>query len=387
MTRALAALAFLALPALGDDKPKAESPAEKLAAIKKQHEEADAAVRKEVQALPETPEGIKKAGELFKAFGKGQSDRFAAVVEIAKADPKSDLALTALEWVLTIPSSYHLPAGVAAMKLATEHHASNPKIGKTIAWLGYYPPHPDLDKERAAVAQALIRAVAEKNPDKNARGQAMMALAWEAGRRFAVGEYKRSPDSEKLAAEAEKAFEVIIKDYANCPRLMRDGHGTLGERAEQELYELRYLRIGKTAPEIAAEGVDGAKFKLSDHRGKVTVVVFWASWCGPCMAMVPHEREMVEKFKDRVFILIGVNGDGDRAKAKETMIKEKMTWPSFWNGNKGGDGPISKAWNVHGWPTIYVLDAKGVIRFKNVIGKELDKAVEELLKEMETKKK
>src|SRR4029077_8417481 len=114
---ALAAMAFLALPVLADDKPKAESPAEKLAAIKKTHEEADAAVRKELQALPETPEGMKKAEELFKAFGKGQSDRFAAAVEIAKADPKSDLALTALEWVLTIPSSYHLQASVSAMKL------------------------------------------------------------------------------------------------------------------------------------------------------------------------------------------------------------------------------------------------------------------------------
>ena len=386
MTRALAALAFLVFSVSADDKPKVESPAEKLAAIKKQHEEAEAAARKELQKLPETPEGIKKAEELFKAFGKEQNDRLAAAVEIAKADPKSDLALTALEWVLTIPSSYHLPAGVSAMKLATEHQASNPKIGKTIAWLGYYPPHPDLDKERAEVGRCSIREVAEKNPDKNARGQAVMALAWGAGRKFAIAEYKRTPDTDKLAAEAEKAFEAVVKDYADCPRMMREGQPRLARRPSRSCSNYAICELAKPPPTLRPKALTVAKFKLTDHRGKVTVVNFWASWCGPCMAMVPHEREMVERFKDKPFVLIGVNGDDTREKAKEVMAKEKMTWPSFWNGPKDDDKAISRAWNVRGWPTIYVLDPKGVIRFKNVVAKELDKAVEELLKEMEEKK-
>jgi thiol-disulfide isomerase/thioredoxin len=167
---------------------------------------------------------------------------------------------------------------------------------------------------------------------------------------------------------------------------MREGQRTLGEEAKQELYELKFLRVGKTAPDVEGDAVEGAKFKLSDHRGKVVLVNFWASWCGPCMAMVPHEREMVAKFKDRPFVIVGVNGDDDRAKAKEVMEKEKMTWPSFWNGDKGPDGPLSRAWNVRGWPTIYVLDAKGVIRAKDLRGKELEAAVEELLKETEGKK-
>ncbi len=59
-----------------------------------------------------------------------------------------------------------------------------------------------------------------------------------------------------------------------------------------------------------------------------------------------------------------MNGDETREKAKEVMVKEKMTWPSFWNGPRDDEKAISKAWNVRGWPTIYVLDAKGVIRYK-----------------------
>lgn len=101
--------------------------------------------------------------------------------------------------------------------------------------------------------------------------------------------------------------------------------------------------------------------------------------------MYPHERSLVEKLKDKPFALIGVNSDTDKAKLKVRMEKEKITWRSFWNGPEGTSGPISKTWNVHGWPTIYVLDHKGVIRYKNVRDERMEKAVEELLKEAEKK--
>jgi hypothetical protein len=102
--------------------------------------------------------------------------------------------------------------------------------------------------------------------------------------------------------------------------------------------------------------------------------------------MYPHERSLVEKLKGQPFALIGVNSDRDKAKLKTRMEKEKITWRSFWNGPQGTSGPISNAWNVHAWPTIYVLDAKGVIRYKNVRGGAMEEAVEKLLKETETAK-
>ena len=103
--------------------------------------------------------------------------------------------------------------------------------------------------------------------------------------------------------------------------------------------------------------------------------------------MYPHERSLVKKLQDKPFALIGVNSDIDKAELKERMAKEKITWRSFWNGPKGTDGPISHAWNVRGWPTVYVLDAKGVIRFKGLREESLEKAVEELLREREAAKK
>ena len=98
--------------------------------------------------------------------------------------------------------------------------------------------------------------------------------------------------------------------------------------------------------------------------------------------MYPHERSLVKRLEGKPFALIGVNSDPDKDKLKERMTKEQITWRSFWNGPKGPDGPISHAWNVRGWPTIYVLDAKGTIRFKGVRGEAMDKAVDELLKEI-----
>ena len=78
--------------------------------------------------------------------------------------------------------------------------------------------------------------------------------------------------------------------------------------------------------------------------------------------MYPHERSLVKALSDKPFALIGVNSDKDRDAIKEIVKEKNITWRSFWNGKRGIEGPISTKWNVSGWPTIYILDEKGVIR-------------------------
>ena len=97
--------------------------------------------------------------------------------------------------------------------------------------------------------------------------------------------------------------------------------------------------------------------------------------------MYPHERSLVKRLEDKPFALLGINSDRDRDKLKETMAKEEISWRSWWDGGST-NGPIATMWNVHGWPTVYVLDADGVIRYKNVRGERMDKAVDQLLEEM-----
>ena len=100
--------------------------------------------------------------------------------------------------------------------------------------------------------------------------------------------------------------------------------------------------------------------------------------------MYPHERSLVKSYANRPFAIIGVNSDGDREQLKQVQKDENISWRSFWDGGST-NGPIATAWNVQGWPTIYVLDQEGVIRFKNVRGEAMDHAVDSLLAKLEAK--
>ncbi len=97
--------------------------------------------------------------------------------------------------------------------------------------------------------------------------------------------------------------------------------------------------------------------------------------------MYPHERSLVKRLAGEPFALLGINSDKDREKLKGVLQEEEITWRSWWDGGST-HGPIASEWKVRGWPTIYVLDTKGVIRYKNVRGEAMDKAVDELLAEI-----
>lgn len=101
--------------------------------------------------------------------------------------------------------------------------------------------------------------------------------------------------------------------------------------------------------------------------------------------MYPHERSLVKKLADKPFVILGVNSEDSPEKLRAAMKREDITWPSFFDGG-GTDGPIATQWGVRGWPTIYVIDAKGVIQFKNVRGEQLDEAIQELLGDIEAEK-
>ena len=102
--------------------------------------------------------------------------------------------------------------------------------------------------------------------------------------------------------------------------------------------------------------------------------------------MIPHERSLVARLEDKPFALIGVNSDDDKVFYREQAKRAGVTWRSFWNGPLGTSGPIASKWGVTSWPTIYVLDHRGVIRFRGVRGADMDAAVDQLLGELEAGK-
>lgn len=247
--------------------------------------------------------------------------------------------------------------------LLLKHQSASPKLAIFCQFLaGGALPEPE----------KLLERVEKEATNPSVKGQAALALA------TFYSELTESPevpaDKKKEAmVKADAAFDKVLKNYAK----EKDIEGNnLGEQAAS----LSSLGVGKVAPEAIAKDLDGKPVKLSDHKGKVVVIDIWATWCGPCKKMIPHERKMVEKFKDKPFVLISVSGDDKPETVKEFLKKEPMPWTHWFAGSSPDS--ILRKWNVRFFPTILVLDSKGVIRYKHVRDDELEKAVAELLGEI-----
>jgi len=214
-------------------------------------------------------------------------------------------------------------------------------------------------------AKPVLETVLEQNPSQEVKGLAC----------YALGAMAFEKEGQKAAKEAEVYFARVEKEFGDVKAGRK---GTLGEMAKGSLFELRNLQVGMKAPPAESKNLKGDKVSLSDYTGKVVILDIWATWCGPCKAMIPHEREMVAKFKDKPFALVSISVDEDKKELEEFLERESMPWVHWW---EGAEAPMVKQWNVRFFPTIYVIDGKGVIRHKNIRGAELEKAIEKLIVE------
>ncbi len=143
------------------------------------------------------------------------------------------------------------------------------------------------------------------------------------------------------------------------------------------------LSKGKPAHNIRGIDADGQSFQLSDYRGKVVLLDFWATFCGPCRSMFAHERSLVQKHEGKPFVLLGVNSDPSREELQRTQEENHLNWRSWWD---GAGGPIVLQWKVEGLPTLYLIDHKGMIRWES-IGvpdlKRMDDLIDQLVQEAE----
>ncbi len=283
------------------------------------------------------------------------------IFKLVEAEPKDELSFNALSWaVQALPNM-----DGKVFELLADNWAKDAQI-KNLCVLFMQRP----TNERAA---KLLRKILDENKDKDAQGFACYLLAKRAAEKSKEGD-------KKAEEEAEKLYERVVKDFADVKVF---GRGTLGDQAKVPLFEIRHLAIGKKAPNVESKDLEGKKAQLKDYKGKVVVLDIWATWCPPCRAMIPHERAMVKKLKDKPFALISISADEEKKTLQDFLKENEMPWTHWWNGPNSG---ILKDWNVQFFPTIYVLDDEGVIRYKNVRGQELEDAVEKLLAETKDKK-
>ena len=239
---------------------------------------------------------------------------------------------------------------VEAAELIAKQYASSPEIENFCQCLGTFVAG---SQPWAGCFESHLRAILNLNKNRFVRCTASMALA-----SVVALDDKRKAEAEGLHkrflaefdGQTNYLFQMIERQY--------------GELGKIRLDEFKTRGIGMLAPEIEGVDTNGQSMKLSDYRGKVVLVSFWATWCGPCMNMIPRERELAARLEGEPFAIVGVNGDSDQAALQNAVTTQKITWRSFRDrfGRLAGKRPISDEWQVLGWPTLYLIDRGGIIR-------------------------
>jgi thiol-disulfide isomerase/thioredoxin len=143
----------------------------------------------------------------------------------------------------------------------------------------------------------------------------------------------------------------------------------------------RKLAIGTPAPELTMNTPDGKPLSLSSLQGKVVLVDFWASWCGPCRAENPNVVKAYNKYKSKGFDVFSVSLDADKDKWIAAIAKDGLVWKNHVCDFKHWQSPVVQLYNFNGIPYNVLIDKKGNIIAKNLRGEDLEKKLAEVLKQ------
>ena len=135
--------------------------------------------------------------------------------------------------------------------------------------------------------------------------------------------------------------------------------------------------INKPALDFQVTGLKGEPLSLSQYRGQVVLLDFWATWCPPCIAEMPNVKQTYAKYKNQKFEIIGISLDRSTGPLEEYIAREGLAWRQYWD-NGGG---IANMYNVRAIPSTFLIDAEGIIRRVNLRGSALEMAVAELVRE------
>ena len=169
-------------------------------------------------------------------------------------------------------------------------------------------------------------------------------------------------------AKADAVCAQIIRDFPDTKI------GRLLKLKDEGKKLAATLVAGAKFPEFAGQDLAGKPVALSSCKGKVVLIEFWDTDCGPCVAEMPNVLKTYEKYHPNGFDIIGVSLDADKAKLERFVTDHKMAWPQLFDG-QGFDGGLPVKFGVSAIPITYLLDGKGEIIARELRGDGLEKAV------------
>jgi Peroxiredoxin len=315
--------------------------------------------------------------------------------------PPGTLFLTVEQWDQAVKQCSDAEEYAARFLALAKAHPRSATAGEAVAVIiAYFPEtsvckeaveifsrdYPDrfADQWRGLIQPAApygdyyFRAIAEKSPNREMRGQAL----------FARARFRQAVMHDN--ATAEKLLEEVVAQFADI-KVSNDSSATLGELAKDDLANLRStnvfeesLRAGQKVPHFDATTTEGRAVQIPDgYKGKVLLLDFWATWCGPCVKEIPNVVDAYEKYHDRGLEVLSVSLDQQNAGALLATFtrKHNMPWPQIFDG-KYLDTPIPRRFGIKGIPYVVIVDGDSGVIFasgEDARGPKLAAAIENAL--------
>jgi thiol-disulfide isomerase/thioredoxin len=196
-------------------------------------------------------------------------------------------------------------------------------------------------------------------------------------------------NKDDIYAEADKEYKAALAAYPNFPEAIYGDGLALAHLRQDDAAKARFedfvsmtkensairqraqlyterpeMARARMAPAFTITTMDGQRLSLDDLQGKVVLMDFWATWCGPCREALPHIQKIAQKFQGEPLVILSVSLDKDDAKWKDFVAKNNMTWLQYRDG--GFEGSLSRLYGVNAIPHTFTIDAYGVLQDEHI---------------------
>jgi peroxiredoxin len=286
---------------------------------------------------------------------------------VSSQDPETD-ARAEYESVLNeiqklqgrVPPSKLIDTAESGMLDIIDKYPGTTAAGSARVMLGQI--YSSIGKSEAAVAHLTLYLESDfkKEPKEEYMAMALLGNAHLAAEEF---------------GEAEKAYRRVLGAGDVDPQIKKMASGSL-----ERIGTLKKLKIGSETIPFTVKDTEGRSISPSDYKGKVILLDFWATWCSPCRMEMPNVKKVYDRYHGKGFDIIGVSFDNNGDAFERYIKEEDLEWRQIFDG-KGWKAEVGRLYAVSSIPTTYLLDRQGRIRYKNLRGDDLEKAVVKLLEE------